>query len=158
MSCCPLETDLIRSRGYQGDLKCLLCSHAYESLGHVLCHCSTARSILEAAGPFQSLYCGFTIFYINSKNGYRRELFLCRRVFEQLLMLLWALWRNRNEKLWSDKAKLPQELVAQTMAWFDDFVRVNQKPLVLSIKMRQTKWAVPLPGCLKFNVDGSLIS
>lgn len=43
--------DRLRSRGYQGDLRCILCSHNYESLGHVFCQCSTARNILEAA-PF----------------------------------------------------------------------------------------------------------
>lgn len=43
--------DRLCSQGCQGDLRCLLCPHSFESLGHVLCQCPTARIILEAA-PF----------------------------------------------------------------------------------------------------------
>lgn len=72
-------------------------------------------------------------------------------------MMLWALWRNRNAKLWLDAAKSSMEIVSQTMSWFDDYSQANKKAEAVSIRNRLAKWSVPLPGCLKFNVDGAFL-
>lgn len=48
--CHELEPTRYRLRT-RGELSCLLYPHAFASLGHVLCPCPIARTILEAA-PF----------------------------------------------------------------------------------------------------------
>lgn len=125
-------TDRLCTRGCQGDLKCLLYPHSFESLGHVLCQCPNAKIVLEAA-PF-NLPTVVTSSFSFKEWLLDRALSMSKRFFKQLLMMLWALQRNRNDKLWFNVAKAYLKLVAQTLSWCNEFVRVNKKPKTTSVK------------------------
>lgn len=79
--------DRLRSKRYQGELGCLLCSRPYRSLGHVLCQCSTTNDILIAA-PF------YLRTMVSHSFGFKEWLFDCaismlKTIFKQLLIMLW---------------------------------------------------------------------
>jgi ribonuclease HI len=50
------------------------------------------------------------------------------------------------------------EIVSQTMAWYDDFVSANQRPVTVSVRKDRVQWAAPLSNEWKFNVDGAFLN
>ncbi|XP_024163967.1 uncharacterized protein LOC112170934 [Rosa chinensis] len=78
------------TKGYRGDLRCLLCSHFVEDIAHVLCKCPTTVEILTAT-PFHlesSLLPNIDFKELMLDHA----LHLKQEVFDKLLMVLWALW------------------------------------------------------------------
>lgn len=42
----------LSTKGYMGDLRCLLCSHSFETIGHIVCECPVAQEISQSRPPF----------------------------------------------------------------------------------------------------------
>ncbi|XP_061998920.1 uncharacterized protein LOC133716217 [Rosa rugosa] len=75
------------------------------------------------------------------------------------MMLLWGLWKNRNDKLWNNLSKPGPAIVAHTLAWYEEFTQAN-KPTVqpASPKLKgRPSWNPPLPGMLHLNTDGAFV-
>lgn len=53
-------------------------------------------------------------------------------IFAKLLMIIWSLWRNRNDKLWKNTEKPAPLLVAMRMAWYENFFQANKTVFVSS--------------------------
>ncbi|XP_062014381.1 uncharacterized protein LOC133730890 [Rosa rugosa] len=144
----------LSTKGYEGDLQCILCPHAYEVISHVLCKCPTAAAILTAP-PFnlgRSL-----VPHVEFKDWLLdHALHLKKEVFAKLLMMLWALWKNRNNMLWNNTTHPADALVLSTLAWFDDFSRIHGADKPTHPKQKQF-WKPAAPGTWKLNVDGSFL-
>lgn len=74
------------TKGYTGDLHCLLCSHQLESAGHLFCDCPTARTILSGA-PF-SLQVPFTPSFNFKEWMLEQATSLTSGTFAKLLMII----------------------------------------------------------------------
>ncbi|XP_062020698.1 uncharacterized protein LOC133737092 [Rosa rugosa] len=141
----------ISTKGYSGDLRCVVCSSAVE---HLFCQCNLTREIIGAS-PF----------FIQLSSLSWKEWFLERvtsmtlESFDKLLVLLWSIWKNRNDKLWRDRSQTGPRIVASTMAWFDEYSRANRvsEDTDRSQPVSRKKWTAPVEDVLKLNVDGAFL-
>ncbi|XP_024165011.1 uncharacterized protein LOC112172067 [Rosa chinensis] len=79
-------------------------------------------------------------------------------IFAKLLMTVWALWKNRNEKLWLAKSQSAVALSLGTMAWYESFL-LHRYPNGRKTKGRAHQfWKAPTAGILKLNTDGTFLS
>lgn len=77
--------------------------------------------------------------------------------FDKLLMGLWAIWRNRNDTLWSQKPQSTADILCGTMAWYHEFAVANNSSASKIKVGSRPKWKAPAPGTLKLNVDGAFL-
>ncbi|XP_024156471.1 uncharacterized protein LOC112164487 [Rosa chinensis] len=78
-------------------------------------------------------------------------------IFAKLLMTVWALWKNRNEKLWLDKSQSAVALSLGTMTWYESFL-LNRYPNGRTTKGRAHQvWKAPTTCILKLNTDGAFL-
>lgn len=48
-------------------------------------------------------------------------------MFDKNLIMLWSLWRNRNNVLWNDKKQTSLQLQTGGLAWFHEYQQVQPK-------------------------------
>ncbi|XP_062028881.1 uncharacterized protein LOC133744867 [Rosa rugosa] len=144
----------LSTKGYVGDIHCLLCSQAYEDTAHIFCKCPTAVQILTAA-PF---HFGRSLLpNINFKEWMLdHALNLKQDVFAQLQMVLWALWKNRNNMLWQNTAQSAVELTISSLAWLEEYNQAH-KVEQSSQQQRKRTWQPATQNRWKLNVDGSFL-
>lgn len=81
--------------------------------------------------------------------------------FAKLLMLLWSLWKNKNDKLWNDVAKPGPVTSSLAMAWHEEFLQVNQSSNNGNLQnnlLAAKRWLPPPDSYLILNVDVSCLS
>nr|XP_028946810.1 uncharacterized protein LOC103403753 [Malus domestica] len=79
---------------------------------------------------------------------------MSRESFDLILMLMWNIWKARNELLWQGSTLPPQDLQIQAHTWLLEFKKwnvVQPKPKVVEVD----KWRRPEVGWLKCNFDGA---
>lgn len=75
--------------------------------------------------------------------------------FHRLLFLIWCVWRERNKRVWEDKALSVGDLLFQSSAWLFDFQFYRKKVHVPGGYQRVVRWKTPSVGWLKINMDGA---
>lgn len=147
----------LSNKGYSSDMRCLLCSHSFETIGHIICECPTAKAIFTQP-PF-SLHLNTPQSFILKEWMLEQATSLSFDKFARLLMFVWTLWKNRNEKLWNEASQPSLVIISATMAWYKSFLQANQSPIGLSFcPAPQIKSWVPRTGnCVLLNVDGSYL-
>ncbi|XP_062028850.1 uncharacterized protein LOC133744829 [Rosa rugosa] len=117
--------DRLTTKGYTGELGCLLCSHPYEDSRHVFCACPVAKEILGAA--LFNLPLSMSHSFSFKEWMLEQATTMSSDIFAKLLMTVWALWKNRNEKLWSEKSQSAVAISLGTMTWYESFL-LNRYP------------------------------
>ncbi|XP_062014412.1 uncharacterized protein LOC133730929 [Rosa rugosa] len=77
-------------------------------------------------------------------------------VFEKLMMIIWALWRNRNSMLWESASQTTQHMLLFTMAWLEDFQRASTT-IAPTVQHSKPRWKLADLGQCKLNVDGAFV-
>ena len=105
------------------DATCNFCDQAEETVEHALLICSRAAAVWFGS-PL-----GIRVF-TESENGFQGWLeFMAQEVskasFELLLILVWCIWRGRNDFLWNgiDVHPLDTQIKAQT--WLAEYRKWN---------------------------------
>ncbi|KAL6140798.1 hypothetical protein ACLB2K_059091 [Fragaria x ananassa] len=121
---------------------------------HTLCLCPTANQVLSAA-PFhlKSTFQQHTVFKWWMLD---RALTMPQDLFETLLVVLSALWKNRNNMLWQNKSKTHTDIVLGALLWLQEF-HVVRKPVSAPTVKKKLKWKPAEDGYYKLNVDGSYL-
>ncbi|XP_024164283.1 uncharacterized protein LOC112171314 [Rosa chinensis] len=115
----PTRAALAR-KGYSGDLQCVICSNAVENVEHLFSHCSLACEIVGAP-PFS-----IPPSSVSWKYWFLEQVTLLSATsFDKLLVLLWSLWRNRNDKLWWNRSLTGPGIVASAMACYEEYSQAN---------------------------------
>jgi hypothetical protein len=142
----------LSERGIDIDTHCPLCEEEVESPLHALRDCSVASEALSIAqfAPLsvvtqQSSVHEWLLFQVSH---------LSKRSFSALLMLIWAIWRNRNSMVWDALSKPAVEFVPLTLGWWEEFRIVHATPTKLP-RSHSQKWKKPGLGFIKLNVDAS---
>ncbi|KAM5569502.1 hypothetical protein ABKV19_016829 [Rosa sericea] len=155
-ACCNLlpTRERLTTKGYEGEIRCLLCNYMIEDTGHLFCKCPIAVSLLSQP-PFHlqsSLLpqINFTEWMLE------QALHLKMETFEKLLMLIWGLWTNRNAMLWEDTAGTAPDILFKCLSWLDEF----QKSRASASIMRSSTLHTWKPSCtaeFKLNIDGAFM-
>ncbi|KAL6129489.1 hypothetical protein ACLB2K_072839 [Fragaria x ananassa] len=137
----------LSKRGINIDTQCPFCEEEVESPLHTLRDCVLhAVSFLQQAGVHSANQDpSIHDWLVNSSAS---------TTFDTLLMCMWAVWRNRNAKMWSDEAKQATEVVPITLGWWEEFKKANY-PSKPPREAALVCWQRPLKGFVKLNVDAS---
>lgn len=138
----------LSNKGYSGDMRCLLCSHSFETIGHIICECPTAKVIFTQP-PF-SLHLNTPHSFIFKEWMLEQAISLSSDKFARLLMFVWSLWKNRNEKLWNEASQPSSVIISATMAWYESFLQANQSNIGLSNRSapHSKSWVSPTGNCV----------
>ncbi|XP_062021216.1 uncharacterized protein LOC133737727 [Rosa rugosa] len=149
----PTKATLLR-KGYTGDTNCLLCLAKFEDKAHIFCKCPTAQTILSPP-PFNlqpSLLpsIDFKEWMLDHALNLRLD------TFDKLLMVIWALWKNKNNKFGLGTCQSPNDIVFGTLSWLDEFRKAQNAKHKPIEKPRRT-WKPDAQGRWKVNIDGSFL-
>ncbi|XP_024172045.1 uncharacterized protein LOC112178065 [Rosa chinensis] len=59
----------------------------------------------------------------------------------ELLVLLWSIWKARNDKVWHDKACDHLKVIVRAHLWLQNYLQVNRPPV--QIGRQRSKWMKP---------------
>nr|KYP45089.1 Putative ribonuclease H protein At1g65750 family [Cajanus cajan] len=154
--CLPSRMNL-QQRGIPRTSLCAHCSLNQENEWHIFFGCQTAESIWMTFGLWPS-----TNAYIDNGEDFKDTIFslisnLHHDIACKVIIILWSIWRNRNDKVWSDTTTPPGIAVHKAMQRYSEwqFAKVKDK----STSQQQphvNTWTKPLPGLLKCNVDAAV--
>lgn len=140
----------LSERGIDIDTQCPLCDEEVESPLHALRDCLIASEALRnvslaplpAANQFSNVH-----EWLLHQVGH-----LSKNSFSILLMLVWAIWRNRNSMVWDEISKPTIKFVPLTLGWWEEF-RTAHASSARPIRPFILKWKKPAMGFIKLNVD-----
>ncbi|XP_062021145.1 uncharacterized protein LOC133737643 [Rosa rugosa] len=147
--------DRLFTKGYEGPMQCILCNYPVEDVSHVFCKCAVAAKILKAP-PFQLQH---TILpSLNFKEWMlERATSLKPELFAKLSMILWPLWRNRNNCLWNGSKQTAHDISLSSFAWLEDFQKARQSTTAGNNAQQEKVWEPAAYGALKLNVDAAFL-
>ncbi|KAL6190175.1 hypothetical protein ACLB2K_036573 [Fragaria x ananassa] len=145
----------LTTKGYTGPVKCVSCPHKYEDIAHIMCGCPLAKDILSRGALKLSAI--MSPIFDFKEWMLEQALSLSAEKFAKLLMVLWGLWRNRNNTFWSQKPQSAADILCGTMAWYHEFVEATEPLVPKKNQQTRPRWSPPAVGVLKLNVDGAFL-
>ncbi|XP_024172294.1 uncharacterized protein LOC112178371 [Rosa chinensis] len=136
-------------------MQCLLCNHPVEDVTHIFCKCSVAFEIFKAP-PFHLQ--DFMIPPLHFKDWMlERAISLKPEIFAKLLMIVWALWKNRNSCLWNGTKQTAVDIYLSSLAWLEEFQKARATPSTQSNAQQKHTWKLVANGAFKLNVDAAFL-
>lgn len=141
----------LRKRKVMIEEVCVVCGGQVESTEHVLRDCTVAKAVwfrglgLRVDGGHGVCLMNWlaNLQFQGSATG-----------FDLCLMLIWLLWKNRNEILWNIAMLPPLEIVLRTEGWMHEFHKWH-KSMVRMANWEIQKWMRLVEGWVKCNFDGA---
>ncbi|MBA0789264.1 hypothetical protein Gotri_028271 [Gossypium trilobum] len=119
--------------------------------------CPKAREILVAGGLNNSLLDKNYINCIDWIDDVFRE--LDRKAAADFLTLLWNSWNGRNNMVFKGKMDAAEMICERAQPLSKDFRIFNlTEPAVLSNNLVKNNWKKPPVGCIKINVDATVLN
>ncbi|XP_062014492.1 uncharacterized protein LOC133731031 [Rosa rugosa] len=87
-----------------------------------------------------------------------RALSLTPDIFVKLLMIIWAIWKNRNNSLWNDTQQSAQDILLSSFTWLDEFQKARTTNQLSHVKQQRQRWKPAENGAFKLNVDPAFLS
>lgn len=75
-----------------------------------------------------------------------------KQTFEMVLMLMWSIWRARNDLLWSGTRTTPREITVRDEEWLSVYHRWHL-PCKEPRNLMKQRWSKPPEGWIKCNFD-----
>ncbi|KAM6544988.1 hypothetical protein CsatB_025724 [Cannabis sativa] len=157
--CLPTRTQLY-TKHVPVQLDCPCCSREEESIFHVLVTCNFAQSCWNLSSVPTGAISG-TAF----GEWIEQLLVKCQPVvFEEALMVAWAIWKARNELLWNRNVTRAAEVITTATTVLNQWKtaaanRFSPLPAVVNnTSNHDNNWTAPDAGFLKVNVDGAVFS
>uniref|UniRef100_A0A803NYV7 Uncharacterized protein n=1 Tax=Cannabis sativa TaxID=3483 RepID=A0A803NYV7_CANSA len=157
--CLPTRTQLY-TKHVPVQLDCPCCSREEESIFHVLVTCNFAQSCWNLSSVPTAVI-GGTAF----GDWIEQLLVKCQPVvFEEALMVAWAIWKARNELLWNKNVTRAAEVITTATTVLNQWKtaaanRFSPLPAVVNnTSNHDNNWTAPDAGFLKVNVDGAVFS
>ncbi|XP_024172251.1 uncharacterized protein LOC112178325 [Rosa chinensis] len=142
----------LRSRRVPVEDGCLFCNSEEETLSHVSRECCFTRDVIGLAPdlllvlhtPPSSLLDWLALCYT----------LVTPRAFAFLLMLLWGVWKERNQRLWVGKGRTVQQVFCHTTSILHSYV-VARHSVTPRLGRQVKPWSITPAGWLKVNIDGA---
>ncbi|XP_060959406.1 uncharacterized protein LOC133030622 [Cannabis sativa] len=159
---------------------CSLCNNAWESIGHAMFNCTTARKVWRETK--------FTIDHSNAHNMDNGDYLIhlstlySKQDFELLVCTMWAIWHNRNKVTHGGVSRPSHAIASFAVTHLERFISSKAKhyhgsasiipPVTVSTSIhtpevapvarlhqdntRHSPWLPPSPTGLKLNVDAAV--
>ncbi len=107
-----LTNDNLLKRGWSGDTECVLCGEQTETLDHLFLFCQTTRGLLQGLMVDKRSLTSSTSVGELWKTVFLKGGTLGRRECETLFSVWWAIWRERNCRIFENKRSTPGQICA----------------------------------------------
>lgn len=154
--CLPTKENL-RQRRVDVDSSCSVCAQSMETTSHLFLHCPIAVECWRlSALLLPSLNGDDIIQWIEALiMGNNSE------AIQLSCVILWSLWKNRNDVIWKNLRKWPSAIVnlagSFLAQWQHAQILINGD-LLSDQNSGVVSWCKPACGWLKCNVDGAVFS
>ncbi|XP_062089021.1 uncharacterized protein LOC133795583 [Humulus lupulus] len=136
---------------------CPICSRYAETIPHCLVGCSFAMACWWFAGlPVVAIG-------DNSFGGWLQDRFKVwgDDMRHMAVMVCWALWQVRNEKVWKDTNRSVKEVIALARGNFDQWRYAHDKTFIPSLLLLHPgegaeHWSTPGGNKIKINIDAAV--
>ncbi|KAM6582170.1 hypothetical protein CsatB_009172 [Cannabis sativa] len=155
-NCLPTKSTLC-SIHVHVDTICPVCNVTDETIYHCLVDCSSVKACWQqlAAGVNLTAVGSFANWFatvLQQADGEKRSL---------IAMTCWAIWKHRNELVWSDKSPTVVSVAHLAQALLADWTRAqdstfNPTAAFLTDVDGAETWAKPVENTLKINVDAAI--
>lgn len=138
--------------------ECRSCKAAIEDLEHLFLHCPVATTTFFGSplGCRTAHYTGLSINQVIA--GWLMEKGNVE-VFKMGSCVMWALWKNRNSKVFDNKDQSIQSIIKEAVYWFNYTVPLlpeeEQEVQPCISKQPATKWSRPETEWTKLNMDAA---
>ncbi|XP_073279489.1 uncharacterized protein [Primulina huaijiensis] len=160
--CLPVRASLQR-KGIQVPLTCIQCGGDIENTWHIFLTCPVAQScwsetqFVSSINSCSSQVESFVEFIFMMLNS------LTTKEMGKVVMILWSLWRQRNEKLWNNQQNTPTHVVHFALQNLYDWLQAKEQKKVLhpnsnSVDTSYKRWHKPPASFLKCNTDAALFT
>lgn len=144
----PTRTKLVKKSWIQQD-DCLFCGGQPETIEHILRDCSMAATIW-----FSSLGLRVNNSYNLSLRDWISQLgqTSSKHTFEMVLVLLWNIWKTRNNVLWQGRSVARREVGVRAEGWLQAYQQCHL-PTKHKQGVLKQRWTLPSSGWIKCNFD-----
>nr|XP_011465871.1 PREDICTED: uncharacterized protein LOC105351944 [Fragaria vesca subsp. vesca] len=145
----------LSERGIDIDTQSPSCEEEVESPIHTLSDCDHATSFLQVAAILQMQQASSVYDWLVAYSSIHQN------SFDTLMMIMWAIWRNRNAKVWENVVKQASEVVPITLGWWEEFkathssTRLPRQPSVAHWQRPPTDCQVLVDAVHTGSLDGS---
>ncbi|KAM5562230.1 hypothetical protein ABKV19_017448 [Rosa sericea] len=132
---------------------CFFCNAEDESILHVTLECPFVRDLINMVPSLHNI---LTSSIPNSIVDWLQSCYssLSREDFSLLLVLLWAIWKERNKRVWNNKFQSLSQVYFHTVHLFQS-LKTALPAKVPRVGRRPRPWSPPPAGWLKANMDGA---
>lgn len=128
-------------------MHCCFCPQSLENEWHVFIDCDKAKEIWKATNFWHHIQPT-----LDTTEGFNQ---LQSHEQHQLAVILWIIWRNRNNKIWNNAEPNANISVSQGLQFSVEWlsVRANQHQQIHHSSHQITSWIPPAAGFFKCNFD-----
>ncbi|GAU34295.1 hypothetical protein TSUD_20010 [Trifolium subterraneum] len=158
--CLPTRSRLLERR-VECTLNCPVCDEEIEDELHIFFRCAVARDSWSAAGLSSVLHNAT----YQQTNAMDRIFAICSNessdIVGRVAMLLWCIWKNRNDKLWNDNVQMPRQIGRHVFDAWNDWYSVHKlqsNNVSGTTEVDVVRWEKPALDWVKCNVDVAFVS
>ncbi|XVF73428.1 hypothetical protein PTKIN_Ptkin12aG0201100 [Pterospermum kingtungense] len=148
--------DRLRSRGVDVPMTCIFCSNALENSWNLFIDCTFAQSCWQHIGLADKVN-GLT----STADSFMEWLFaaigaLQDPVVGKIVMIIWSIWRERNERFWKNIQRHTSSMVCHGLECLCEWLQVENQsdvPRAFQGSFGCSKWHPPPPSFVKCNCD-----
>ncbi|CAJ2636477.1 unnamed protein product [Trifolium pratense] len=148
----------LNSCGVQCPMHCVVCNNGDEDSTHVLFSCTRSIQCWQQAGLWAHIGTGLV-----ANNNIAENLFsilhrLNKDQQELFCVLVWSIWKRRNNKVWENVTDSDQTVVERAkhlITSWRNAQQIRQSANITQPSPQQTVWTKPRHGRYKCNVDAS---
>ncbi|XP_062028922.1 uncharacterized protein LOC133744912 [Rosa rugosa] len=132
---------------------CYFCNEEDESIFHITVDCPFVRDLIQLVRSFTAI---LTHSSSNSIADWLQSCYssLSSEDFAFLLVLLWAVWKERNKRVWNNKFQSLSQVHFQAVTLFQS-LKLALSTRTVRVGRRPRLWSPPPSGWFKVNMDGA---
>jgi ribonuclease HI len=150
--CIPTRTRL-HDRCVPCPLICPICEHGNEDDWHIFFNCHESIQAIQSAGLDHVITARTQHFSTVAELIFSICTNEDRATAGRFAVLMWTLWKNRNDKVWNDVKEAGRSLGFKAMHNWQEWIAVQQQQSTIMQQQHTVVWQKPPIDWYKCNVD-----